>query len=268
MLTGDDPAKPLSLEERLRQENLADARLWEMYLDSSRKAKAELVERPVYLWTNPTKNQIGSVFVWVHDGRPIVVGTIFGHPNTGGRRRMTHEFHSLAPTILAADCKDDSGQTWEAKAAVTFRPLPDAPKPEATAAKRLLQMRTLGREFGGHTVDWRKQRWALRLLPQPLFRYEKPNDDAIDGALLALVTSAGTDPEVFLLLEARKEGGWHYALLRFSDSSLYVTHKDKAIWACERDKANTQFFNPDHTYRVFHKRFLDESFDVSGSPKP
>jgi hypothetical protein len=279
MLPGEDaPAKAPPLEDRLRQENLADARLWEMFLDSNRQTKAQLVERPVYLWTNPTKGQFGSVFVWVHEGQPMVVGTIFAHPIGKGLRRMTHEFHSLAPTVLAAECKDDMGQTWEPKAAVTLHPLPDAPKPDASPAKRLIQMRSLGRQFGGHTVDWRKQRWELRLLPQPLYRYEKPPasggrkppgaDDVLDGALLALVTSAGTDPEVFLLLEARKEGGWHYALLRFADSSLFVHHNEKEIWTSVRDKENTQFYNPDHTYRVFHKRVLDESFETKEGQQP
>ncbi len=114
---GDDaPAKAKSLEERLHQENLVEARLWDMHLDSGRKAKAELLDRPVYLWTNPTKNggQYGSVFVWVQGGRPMVVGSIFAHPTAAGRR-LTHEFHSLAPTILAADCNDGSGDSTSDK---------------------------------------------------------------------------------------------------------------------------------------------------------
>jgi hypothetical protein len=240
-----------------------------MYLDGARKAKAELIERPVYRWTNPTKGggQYGSVFVWAHKGRPMVVASIFAHPS-GGRRRLVHEFHSLAPTVLEGEWEGDSGESWKPKAAITLQPLEGAPQPEATAAKRLIQMRSLGREFGGHTVDWRKQRWELRLLPQPLFRYEKPDDDVVDGALLALVTSAGTDPEVLLLLEARKEGGWHYAPLRFSDSSIYVSRKEKEIWTAVRGTEQTQNYNPDHTYRVFNMRTLDASFEAQEGAKP
>ena len=70
--------------------------------------------------------------------------------------------------------------------------------------RRLVQTRSLAREFSGHTIDVNKERWELRLLSQPLFRYEKPEGDVIDGALFAFVTSAGTDPEVVLALEARK----------------------------------------------------------------
>jgi hypothetical protein len=252
----ESPPRAKSLQEQLSQENLADARQWQMYLDAGRQKKAELIERPVYLWTNPTKNggQYGSVFVWVHQGRPMVVGSIFAHPS-GGRRRLVHEFHSLAPTKLSAECQD-GGEVWEPKSAIALQPLADAPIPESTAGKRLIQIRSLGRQFGGHTVDWRKQRWELRLLPQPLFRYDQPQGDAIDGALLALVTDAGTDPEVLLLLEARK-AGWHYALFRFSDSSLYVRRGEKEIWSAVRGVDEQQEFNADHTYQVYNKRLLE-----------
>jgi hypothetical protein len=205
------------------------------------------------------------VFVWVYDGRPAAVGSFFGHPVMHDRRQMTHEFHLVAPQGLYPLCSDGDGQAWEPKSAIGLAPLPSAPAPEATPARRLLQMRNLGRQFGGYTVDWRKQRWELRLLPQPLYRYEKPPSDLIDGALLALVTDAGTDPEVLLLLEATKEEGWRYALLRFSDSSLYVTRQDKEIWTAIRSPQEAQHHNADHTYRVFKKRFLDE---FPSEPKP
>ena len=170
LLVADDvPPAPRSLEARLQEVNLEEARHWQMYLDEAHQAKADLVERPVYVWTNPTKGggQHGAVFVWVHAGQPTVVGTFFGHP-TGGRRRLTHEFHSLAQSELYPECNDGDGQVWRPQAPIKLKPLPDAPAPDASPARRLLQMRAMAREFGGHTVDWRKQRWELRLLPQPL----------------------------------------------------------------------------------------------------
>ncbi len=268
LAAGDEsPAPAPTLQERLGRENLADARQWQMYLDSSRREKAELIERPVYLWTNPTKNggQYGSVFVWTHQGRPMVVGSIFAHP-VGGRRRLVHEFHSLAPTKLSAECKE-GGEIWEPASAITLQPLSAAPAPEKTLGKRLIQIRSLGRQFGGHTVDWRKQRWELRLLPQPLFRYDKPLGEAIDGALLALVTDAGTDPEVLLLLEARKDG-WHYALLRFSDSSLFVRRGEQEIWSAVRGPDEQQEFNAAHTYQVYQKRVLEGPLGATEEEQP
>ena len=269
-----DPAAPTpskQLVEALHALNLEEAKKWDMYLDDSQEAKAKLMERPVYLWTNPLPRfglQHGSVFVWLHDGRPQVVGSIFGHPVDERRRKLIHEFHSLAPTKLSAVCRDEEGSVWQPKAALELKPLSGAPAPDATPTRRLIQIRSLARDFGGHTIDHRKERWQLRLLSQPLYRYEKPAADVIDGALLALVTDAGTDPEVLLLLEARKEGGWHYALLRFCDASVWVTHKGKEVWTAVRDTENVQLHNPDHTYQVFQKRHVEIEPEVAGETQP
>ena len=267
----DSPVKNAALEQRLREINLAEARTWDIYLDAAHQTKADFIERPVYLWTNPTKGsgQYGSVFLWVYQGRPAAIGSFFGHPmaqGTGERRRMVHEFHALAPIQLLPVCHDGDGQTWQPTEAISLRPLPDAPAVEASPARRLLTMRNIGRQFGGYTVDWRKQRWELRLLPQPLFRYEKSPAEIIDGALLALVTDAGTDPEVLLLLEAQKEGGWHYAVMRFSDSSVYVRHGDKEIFTAVRGVV-AEKYNAEHTYQVLQKRYLDE-LNEPKAPKP
>ena len=56
----------------------------------------------------------------------------------------------------------------------------------------------------------------------------------IDGALFALVSNAGTDPEVLLL--DRGEGGegklrWEYACGRFSDGNCTSQRKDKEVWS-------------------------------------
>ena len=269
---GDKPAqaKQPKLEERLQAINLEEARHWEMWLDKSRTSKAELIEKPVAFWTNPTVTygvQHGSVFLWTHEGRPIVIGSIFAHPLGQGKRRLVHEFHSLAPTALSAVCDDEQMSVWEPKAGLELQRLADAPKPEATAAKRLLQMRAIGREFGGYIVDWRKERWELRLLPQPFYRYERTPQDVLDGALLALVSNAGTDPEVFLLLEAHKDG-WRYALLRFAASDLYVTRNDKEIWTAVKSPEQTQFHNPEHTYKVFHKPIIDDPAEAAEEATP
>ena len=49
----------------------------------------------------------------------------------------------------------------------------------------------------------------LRLLPQPLYRYEPNDGDSpmVDGAVFGYVWTIGTDPEVLLVVEARRAGG-------------------------------------------------------------
>lgn len=271
LLTADPAAPPPNLAERLQAINLEEARKWEMFLDDSRTAKATLVEKPVFLWTNPLPRfglQHGSVFVWLHEGRPMVVGSIFGHPVDERRRKLVHEFHSLAPTKLSAICHDEQNSQWQPEGVVELQPLPGAPPPGATPSRRLIQIRAIAREFSGSTFDWRKQRWQLRVLPQPLYRYDQSTGDILDGALLALVTDAGTDPEVLLLLEARKDGGWHYALLRFCDASAWVSHRGKEVWTAVRDSQNVQRNNPDHTYQIFEKRHVEVPEDETGDAQP
>jgi hypothetical protein len=81
----------------------------------------------------------------------------------------------------------------------------------------------------------------------------------VDGALFALVSNAGTDPEVLLLIEARAAGGkmrWEYACGRFSDRSLYVQRKDKEVWSSVRDKTNVHTHDPLHLYRSYGDKIV------------
>ena len=263
LLLAADPApaeKPATPEQqlidRLHALNLAEARKWEMFTDQSEKAKAELVERPVYLWTNPLPRfgfQYGSVFVWLHEGRPLVVGSIFAHPIEPGKAAAHSRIPLACPDEAFRPLPRRAGQRVGPQSRPGAEALARRPAAERSATRRLIQIRSLAREFSGHTIDHRKLRWELRLLGQPLVRYEKPQGEIIDGALLALVSDAGTDPEVLLLLEARQDG-WHYALLRFCDASAWVNHKDKEVWTAVRDSENVQLHNPDHTYQVFEKQ--------------
>jgi hypothetical protein len=261
LVAADPPAASAKAIERLQALNLEEARQWQMQLDDGGQTKATLVEKPIYIWTNPTRSdgQHGAVFVWTHRGRPVAVGSIFSHPEKG-QRMICHEAHSLAEGKLTPQ-RAAAKEEWSPKAPVPMLPLPGAPKPEASAARRLLQMRSLARDITAHSNDFQKERWDLRLLPQPLYRYDKPEGDVVDGTLFAFVTSAGTDPEVILVLEARKAASglaWHYRAIRFSDSDLFVQHSGKEIWTSIRDDKNQLHFNPDHTYRLIRDRHIDE----------
>jgi hypothetical protein len=74
-------------------------------------------------------------------------------------------------------------------------------------------MRTIAERFSAEDHFETKSWNALRLLTKPLVRYGKASAKVEDGALFSFVL--GTDPEVFLMLEARpaKDGlEWQYAL--------------------------------------------------------
>jgi hypothetical protein len=99
----------------------------------------------------------------------------------------------------------------------------------------------------------------LRLLPTPLYRYPTAKDGVIDGALFALMSNAGTDPEALLVVEARMEKGkarWEYAVGRFSDWELHVTRKDKEVYASVPSTDNPFAHDPRHLYRIYPERIV------------
>jgi hypothetical protein len=123
---------------------------------------------------------------------------------------------------------------WAPRAAgVTFKPLDDAPPVPPTARGRLSQMKTLARNFSATLERTTGEKDELRLLPQPLLRYE-PNDKKVDGALFSF--SLGTDPEAILILEANLEGGapaWQYAFARYHFIGLRASYQGREVWRAE-----------------------------------
>ncbi len=80
--------------------------------------------------------------------------------------------------------------------------------------------------------------------------------------IVCFVTSAGTDPEALLVIEARKPaaGGdpvWHYAIARFTDLNLWVRHKGNVVFTAPLIPYDLLQQDPKHRYRVFHDRNLD-----------
>ena len=98
-------------------------------------------------------------------------------------------------------------------------------------------------------------------MPTPLFRYpKKAEDGVVDGALFALASEAGTDPEILVILEAvQSEGGlrWEYALGRFSDHDLFATLDGKPVWSSVRGELNTRLHGPQHLYEIYPDKIVN-----------
>jgi hypothetical protein len=236
-----------------------EAETYSLALASEPKKVLELKKEPVFEWLNPARStQQGAVFLWTRDGRPAALACVFSHPHEKlPGRQVMHELHALDPEKLLV--KREQYNQWKPEAGLARKELPDAPAPAETAAARLLQMKKLAAEFTGHSVDRDAKRWELRLLPTPLYRYPAAKTGVIDGALFALVSTAGTDPEVLLLLEAREEGGktrWEYACGRFSDWELRVQRKDKEIFSSVPSDTNPFFHDAQHLYRIYPEKVV------------
>jgi hypothetical protein len=254
LLFADEPVE--SLAKQMLPVYVKEISEYSLAVESAPKRKLELTKEAVFEWSNPVRQgvQQGVVFLWLRDGRPAALGCIFSEPE--GRlkgRKVIHEFHALDSDKLLVS-RPDALNEWKPQAGLQRKELPDSGTPAATAGARLVQMRRLAQEFTGYEVDGDGKRWELRLLPAPLYRYPVAKTGVVDGALFTLVSNAGTDPEVLLLIEAREESGktrWEYACGRFSDRSLYVQRKGKEIWTCIRSETNTFLHDPLHLYRTY-----------------
>lgn len=198
--------------------------------------------KSVLRWANPLRSgkTHGDLFVWTHQGRPMVVGTIFSYErsSTPGIRTINHSFHSLS--LFHVTGTKLSKRFWSVQTpGIDSKPVSSAPVPAKKRFLRLSQLRAIARQFSVETTN-RNATSQLRLLPQPIYRFEE-NDAHHDGALFVFV--AGTDPELVMLIETRdtKEGRlWHYAMGTFTDLPGKAEHKGRTVWKFEgghpRDK--------------------------------
>ena len=143
-------------------------------LDLKSQGGAEVFEmqtQPLFRFTSDG-DIFGSVYVW-HDEnqRLAVLGTIGSLPIQG----ITMEFielHLLTPKpIEPLLVTGFPTKRWTPKVDdLTMKPVPNAPEVADTPATRLLQMRSMARQFGSQMVSNGVEN-QLRLLPKPLYRY-------------------------------------------------------------------------------------------------
>jgi hypothetical protein len=262
----DAPANRENIEAALKLTQLAAAE-YEIRVGGDDKP-LELQREPVLKWSNPDRGEVhGNVFLWTRDGRPLVVGSLFKWFTPF--KHMSHEFQSLAEEPLSA--KFHGKPVWKtSESALHFVDVPGSAAPAANEAQRLLQVKQLAKDFSG----WKKERdgleTELRLLPQPIHRYAAPKQGILNGALFTLVH--GTDPEIFLLIEARGEDAasarWQYAATRMTSVEVRLRHKDKQVWA-EDTLPWKEVYDHEHVYTsFFFKEIPDFLTDALAKPTP
>ncbi len=158
-----------------------------------------LVKKPILRWSNPIRGSVfGDVYIWISKGRPEVVGSFLEWFEPIQSKEV--ELHSLSLEALKADRPDHLSWTTK-RPGVELKPIPGAPQPAATPEKRLRQLRDLAKEFTARQIAHDGVEYEMRLLSQPLYRYENTEGDLIDGALYVFVHAG--DPETFFLIEAQ-----------------------------------------------------------------
>jgi hypothetical protein len=237
------PQQPATTKDQSKNKRAAwlhevyvrEASAYEFYLDDLKLQKLELRREPVMRWTSEGDFN-GEVYIWTHQGAAAIVGCIFSGPRGKNARLIYHEFHSLCPNPLYAGERGGSGWLPQ-EPGIKFEPVPDGPIPAESQALRLTQMRDLARRFTSQ-VDRGNKKSEMRLLPQPLYRYEisDENSPVVDGAVFTFVWTAGTDPEVLIAIEARKTDQgirWYYAPARFTNREAWIQYQGKEVWRAD-----------------------------------
>jgi hypothetical protein len=174
----------------------------------------------------------GSIFIWVEpSGRPAAICDVFLFAEGTGGYSLNNEWHSLSASPLQVE--SSNGVLFNSTGpGLEWKPIPNAPAPADTPPGRDRQARRLAERFSADEVDRKNVRSHLRLLTTPLHRYDT-SDSLVSrgGALFAFCQQ--TDPQLLLLIEARKSGAeyrWEYGVAGFSNMDLYLRLDGREVW--------------------------------------
>ena len=222
-------------------------------------AKAELVPEPIYRFDDPTRGfPDGSIWAYGKPGRPAAILCLSFVRWDRNNPSWMHEFSSLTDGPIQGSSEHASGPwKWDTKdPGPVFVSIPQAPAPAETEPRRLVQMKEQARRFKAFESANQERndpsdRFELRLLPQPIYRYHHAERGQVDGGIFLL--SYGRNPEIALVIEARREGNatpiWSYALARLAGARLSVSIDDQEV----ADMTKPKDIGPSHPYFLIHR---------------
>jgi hypothetical protein len=215
----------------------SEAARYSFHTGAERQLKAVLQPEPLLRWSNPIADEEdAALFLWTRDGRPEAAAQFFVRKDI-----WMHEFQSLSPLPFAVEW--DGQEIWTPeKPGLRFEAVPNVPLPGKTAVERARQMREIAGTFAASVeFNYReKSRYELRLLSRAVYRYGG-EVQPFEGAVWAFVQ--GTNPEVLLLIEARRPAGsepeWKYAIAPMTSYPAEVKRAGRSIWKVERQPIPT-----------------------------
>jgi hypothetical protein len=213
-------------------------------------------EEPLTLRPEPLirfDNQVGGVvdgvvMVWTKGSRPVVAAQVFVMRDG----YWIHEFQSFAEGPLTLT--ENDRVVWSPQVAGgKMSPIADGPSGAKQRAARTLAFKEIANQFAV-TEDFREkpkadlQKYELRLLSAPLYRYEDKSD-GVDGAVFAFVH--GTDPELLLTLEARTTAGetnWSYSLAPLTCWGIKARRNEQDVFASPEMLGRSTRNDPYHVW--------------------
>lgn len=198
---------------------------------------AKLLAEPLLRFNDTARLDLdGTVWAW-GEGRPAAIMELY--PKSDPPGRWVYVFTSSSPGPLEAKVIVGAQRwNWSPRTAgFVAQPLHDAPPPAEGPAQRLRQMKELARRLTAHEFwDPDHSRFELRLLSQPVHRYQDPDAGVTDAAIFLL--AHGTNPEVVATIEAAPDKNsalrWQCAFLRLGHAEMHVEIDGQEVWRQER----------------------------------
>jgi hypothetical protein len=198
------------------------------------KVEAKPLAKPLlHYYDQPRKILDGTLWCFGEQGRPAAFCKI-EKIAVAGRNRWLYCFASLSTSPIEAEWAE--GKTFSAKdPGVRFLDLPGAPLPAEGKEGRSRQVKDLVRRISVSLADPDLMfQENLRLLTQPLYRYEDAKAGILEGAIFGFSTN-GTCPDLIVLVEAQKMKDaaaiWKIAAARMTNCELRLRDKDCEIWS-------------------------------------
>ena len=210
-------------------------------LDEDDDGDLELQSEPIMRYNDPARGLMDST-VWRlgQKGRP--------HALIAVELIKRDEQYLASYEFLAVETPRYIGEfrrfVWEPPDGVAeFQEIPNAPTPAKTKRGRLTQMKQMARRFKAHQ-QLGETNYNLRMLPQPVHRYQPT--DAADADAAAFAFTYGVNPEVLMLIETDGTK-WTFACLRLSVARLTVDLDGEPAWSAN-PTGRREFQNPNEVY--------------------
>ena len=195
-----------------------------------RLAPIEMFPKPLLIYGDAARNNdSGTLWAWGTSGRPVAFLELYR--NVGNGQPWAHALTLTSPELI--QLKGPTVRQWTPKSShFALKDFPDSPEVGDKPAVRLRQMKEITRRFEAHEFwDPNNSRFELRLLVQPVHRYQDESAKLTDGAVFVL--AHGTNPEVLIQIEAHADEQsprWRYSLVRLGSAELHVSLDGTEVW--------------------------------------
>ena len=229
----DDPPKAAESSA------LMDARehMSDFTVTSSAKGRDPVIEmlpNPLLTYGDAARNnEAGTLWAWGKSGRPVAFLELYR--NVGKDQPWVHALTLTSPELV--QLKGPTGKKWTPKSShFALKDFPDSPEVGDKPTVRLRQMKEISRRFEAHEFwDPDNSRFEMRLLVQPVHRYQDESAKLTDGAVFVL--AHGTNPEVLVQIEAHADQQpprWRYSFARLGSAEMHVSFDGKEVWTAPR----------------------------------